>query len=355
MSERAGTDVEKLLSDEGARWRASQPPPPEPALTWLAADRPGARWPIRWQPLAATAAVLAVVAGAVTVASLRRSADDVRLPAASSGTDAVVRDGDVVVGQGEVVALPGRPVQLCPQRPVVALDIPNPPPPPACEVAVTVVGLDLDRLSYRQERDGAVWGSARVVGVYRAGTLTVTRQEAVVDPPREDATAADEVPCPEPAGGWPRQPDPSSPDSLERALGRLNQVINQNPTVFGEVYIRYPYGWHLQDQSNRKGTEVYVVGTVGDLADARRMLEAVFPAEHLCVTRAAWSKAEMSAAESQLRSAQARQVGVSDVRREVLTDRVVAHLVVLDEAASRFLATVAGGRVVAEPMLRPAG
>jgi hypothetical protein len=65
--------------------------------------------------------------------------------------------------------------------------------------------------------------------------------------------------------------------------------------------------------------------------------------------------ADMNAAQTQLRSAQARRVGVSMVRAEVLTDQVVAELVVLDEAASSFLATVAGGRVVANPMLRRVG
>jgi hypothetical protein len=350
MTER---DIDQMLRADGDRWRAAQPAPPEPDVERLLAAA-GTGPDRRWQPLVAAAAVLAVVAGIVTVAGLRQPAKDGQVPVtgSGSGTDAVVRDGDLVVGQGEVVALPGRPVQLCPPRPVVALDIPNPPPPPPCEIAVTVVGLDLGKLSGRQERDGAVWGGARVEGVYRAGTLTVTRQEATVYPAPKDAAAADPVPCPEPSGGWPRQPDRAL---LEPALGRLQQVIRKNSTVFNDVYIRYPYGWHLQDQTNRKGTEVYVVGTVGDIAEARRMLEAVFPAEHLCVTRATWSMAEMNEAERQLRSAEARQAGVSDVRPEVLTDRVVAHLLVLDEAASRYLAAVAGGRVVAEPMLRRVG
>jgi hypothetical protein len=356
------SDVEKLLSEDGARWRASQPPPPEPDLDRLAAARRrGARWqPIvggrgsRWQPLAAAAAVVAVVAAGVVVASLRDSTGGNREdgPVASDRDDMIVRDGDMVRGQGEVVALPGRPVQLCPPRPVARADVAGPPePPPPCEIAVTLEGLDLDRISEREERDGAVWGLALVEGVYRAGTVTVTRQDAPIAPPRDDVTAPDEVPCPEPPGGWPRQPR----GGLEPELTRLRQVIEAHSGVLSDVYVRYPYGWHLQDESNRKGTEVYVVGTTGDVAEAEAMLRAVFPAEHLCVTRVTWSKDAMAAAEEQLRSEAAKQAGISDVRPETLTDRVVAHLVVLDETASTFLAGVAEGRVVADPLLHRVG
>ena len=51
-----------------------------------------------------------------------------------------------------------------------------------------------------------MWGTARVEGVYRAGRLTVTRQEAYRQPPQDkDASTADTVPCPEPVGGWTRR------------------------------------------------------------------------------------------------------------------------------------------------------
>jgi hypothetical protein len=344
-------DVDDRLRADGDQWRAAQAPPPEPDVERLLAAGPGpAR---RWLPFAAAAAVLALVAGAVTIASLGGSSDNDRVSPATHGTTSLVHAGDLAAGQGLVLALPGRPVQLCPPGDVVQISIYPPPVPRPCEVGVTVVGLDLDRLAHREERDGAVWGHAEVEGVYRAGTLTITRQEVPADPPRDDATAPDAVPCPEPPGGWPRQPPEPT---LEPLRNRLRQVIHQHPTLFNDLQIRYPYGWHLQDTSNRKGTEVYVVGTVGDVAEGRRILAAAeFPAAHLCVTQVTWSMADMKAAETQLRSAQARRAGVSSARAEVLTDQVVAELVVLDEAASSFLATVAGGRVVANPMLRRVG
>ena len=337
------TDVDRLLSEDGTRWRAAQPAARELDPALFARPRRS-----RWQPLAAAAAVVVVAAGVVGVASLRRSPDAPPPPAGPA--DEIVRDGDRVAGQGFVVALPGRPVQLCVPSGEATIAIYPPPVPEPCPVAATVTGLDLDRLSNRHERDGAVWGSAWVEGVYRARTLAVTRQEPYREPPRPDAAAPDAVPCPEPAGGWTRPPG-----NMEAAKRRLNQVVNRHAAEYTDPYVRYPYGWHLQDQSNRKGTEVYVVGTTGDVTAARRELERVFPAEHLCVTRASWSKGAMATAQQALQTPQARAVGIGMPSPDTINDRVTAELLVLDEAASRFLAGVADGRVIPEPTLEKVG
>jgi hypothetical protein len=214
---------------------------------------------------------------------------------------------------------------------------------------VTVTGLDLDRLTHRHERDGAVWGTAWVEGVYRAGTLAVTRQLDDRPGPVPDVVTADRLPCPEPPGGWPRQPaDPS------RLIGALTSAVAAHAETYNGPWVGYPYGWHLQDTSQRKGTEVYLVGTTGDIESARRALSALVPAEHLCVTSVRWSKAAMDAAQQQLFGPAAEAAGISGGMGELLADRVVADLVVLDERASRFLAGVAGGRVTPRPLLRKA-
>jgi hypothetical protein len=314
-----------------------------------------------WLPLVAAGAVVAVAAGVAVVLNTRGGGE--QQPAAAGPTsptdptgttspaasgDQVVRDGDRVTGRGQVVALPGRPVQLC--APYATISIYPEPVPGPCRVAVTVTGLDLDRLSNRRERDGAVWGSARVEGIYRAGTLTVTKQLDDRRGPVPDVVTADRVPCPEPPGGWPRQPaDPS------RLIGALTAAVQANPKTYNGPWVRYPYGWHLQDTSERKGTEVYLVGTTGDLETAREALRRLVPAEHLCVTTVRWSKAAMDAAQQQLTGPQAEAAGISGGRGELLEDRVVADLVVLDEHASNYLATVAGGRVIPLPLLRKAG
>jgi len=60
----------------------------------------------------------------------------------------------------------------------------------------------------------------------------------------------------------------------------------------------------------------------------------------------------MDAAQEQLSGPAAEAAGISGGRGELLEDRVVAELVVLDERASDYLATVAGGRVTPRPLLR---
>ena len=337
--------LEARLTAAGDRWRAAQPAPPEPDPALLL--RPHRS---RWQPLAAAAAVVAVAAGAVVGVAVSREAGSPpagRVAGQTAGQNAaspgdVVRDGDRVAGQGTVIAPAGQPPRLCVGG--VTLSIPN-PPPPACVVGVPVTGIDLAQLSPRDERDGVVWGGAWVEAVYRDGTLAVTRQEPYRQPGPGDPTAADEVPCPEPAGGWPRQPD------LRAALSRLNRAVAEHATEYTTPYVTYPYGWHLQDTSNRKGTEVYVVGTTGDVAEARRVLEEVFPARHLCVTRAEWSRGDIAAARRALSTPEALAAGIGRVDDRVLEDRVTAELVVLDERAAGLLAGVADGRVEPEPLL----
>jgi len=133
----------------------------------------------RWAlPAAAGAAALAVVAGVAAVVAVRgssgvppQSAAAAR-PAASGATgrlapaDAVVHDGDRVSGQGRVLAQPGRPVRLCSGGeldPGVAGG--SVPIPAYCEIGITLVGADLEKLGARQERGGVVWGHAEVTGV----------------------------------------------------------------------------------------------------------------------------------------------------------------------------------------------
>ena len=135
------------------------------------------------------------------------------------------------------------------------------------------------------------------------------------------------MPCPEPAGGWPRQPaDPS------RLIGALDAAVQAHPDTYNGPWVRYPYGWHLQDTSDRKGTEVYVVGTTGDLEAARRELARGLPGRaplrdpvRLEQGRDGCRAAGSSPAPRRRRPASPAATA------ELLDDRVVADLVVLDE------------------------
>jgi hypothetical protein len=258
------------------------------------------RWVV---PAVAGAAALAVVAGVVGIAAARGSADARSGPGSqqvASGTagplappDAVVHDGDRVRGQGQVVALPGRPVRLCSGVVAQPAVFDRPLPVPAyCAVGLTLVGADLDRLADRQERGGAVWGLAGVTGIYRDRTVTVTAQDA---PPTADpdlTPAALDLPadCPAPATGWPRREVQALP-----GIDRANQYVGAHPDILGSLSIAYPE----PTRSGAIGTQVLLIGTTGDVAEATRQVRRWY-AGSLCVRSVPHSRAQMLAARAVL-------------------------------------------------------
>jgi hypothetical protein len=254
-------------------------------------------------PVAAGAAALAVVAGVVAVVAVRGSASDTPSAAVSPSTAPasdyeVVRDGDRVRGEGKVVALPGRPVRLClgavaavgvaPGQPVRIADY--------CPLGITLVGVDLDRLADRQERDGAVWGRAEVTGVYRDRTVTVTSQRvrAITDLEQHKPLASDlPADCPAPAGGWPRGEMQGRP-----GIDQTNHYVNAHPDVFGSLSFAYPE----PTRAGAIGTQVLLVGTTGDVAEATRQIRQWYDGS-LCVRKVPHSRAQMLAARAVIQKA----------------------------------------------------
>jgi hypothetical protein len=327
------TDVEDLLTRDGAAWRAAQPAP----LTELDPARLGRRPGPRWQPLAAAAAVVLVaVAGGLAASRPARPTG------ASPG--AVVRDGDRVTGQGVVIAAPGRPVRLCLTPRLVRIG-----DGVACQVGIPLLGVDPARIPRRQEQGGTTWGEAVVTGVYRGGGVAVSALAAPPpQPPLPDDVPADRIDCPAPAGGWPRDSVPAS------AVDRLGRLVRAHPDRYALPFAHFPYAGRDGDTTT-KAAVVMEVGTTGDVAAARRELGRVFPAAHLCVAPVRWNEATKAAATAALSTPAAAAVGIQAPLGERLDDVVEVELLVLDEAASRFLAGVAGGRVVPRPVLTKTG
>jgi hypothetical protein len=265
------------------------------------------RWAI---PAAAGAAALAVVAGVVAVVAVRGSEGTPARPAAaprpgSAGTagrlappDAVVHDGDRIRAEGQVLALPGRPVRLCSgSEPDVGVAPGGSAPVPAyCELGITLLGADVARLGDRQERGGAGWGRAEVTGVYRARTVTVTGQRVppVTDleqqkPPLDDFPAD----CRPPAGGWPRGEVQALP-----GIDRANRYVAAHPEVLGSLSIGYPE----PTRAGEIATQVLLIGTTGDVAEATRQVRRWY-AGSLCVRSVPHSRAQMLAARAVLTAA----------------------------------------------------
>jgi hypothetical protein len=354
------SELDARLRADGARWRAAQPAPPGPDLDRLA--QAGGRWSSRrWQPLAAAAAVVLLAGGVVGVAAtLTRPADrgpDVRPAAAApprpSLRELLVRDGDLVGGYGQVVAVPGRPVRFCAPVPTLGVGTVGDKPPAYCAEGVSLVGLDLGRLMQRRVQQGVVSGESWVEGRLRAGTLTVTRQGG--PGPRQtapDVSFPEQPPCPAPAGGWERR------ELDNAALNRLNGYLTAHPDRYSEIVITYPDGvpsGPTDSPGYSNQTQVALVGTVGDPAAAQRELRGVFGG-NLCVARVPHNRTEVDAARARVDPLMDnRSLHINEVGSDYYGGYVTVGLVVLDQRTyDKLVAADHGtGIVAAQPWLRP--
>ncbi|MEV4314203.1 hypothetical protein [Actinocrispum sp. NPDC049592] len=285
--------IDLLLRDAGEEWRATQPQPPRPDTSrW-----PPARRTTRLAPLIAAASVVALAAAAVVV--LTRSdgpgspangsgmggppnpgTGDTTIPRAAEGVvgmeGLIVHDGDLVEASGQVETRPGKPVLFCEPIPVADVGY-APGQRPSC-IGLPVTGVDLDKLADPAADGDIRTGMARLRGIWRSGTFTVTQQLPYVREPVKPPVNA-QVPCATPPGGWqPKDTGPPLGDTLQ------NYVNNVHPDQFKHPWTAYPYGGPPDGRTeNWNSTSVLVVEVVkGDVDEARRELEKRYPG-NLCV------------------------------------------------------------------------
>ena len=284
------SDVERLLAEAGERWRAEQPPAPEPDLGRLARHR----WRRIAPVIASAAAVLIVVTGVLVVRAVADHKDN--NPPASGLAKLVLRDGDTAEATGKVVAESGRPVRFCPYLAQADVGEAAPPSggvpqrPPACSpFGVTVTGVDLAKLSNRRNSGGVISGDAKLRGIYRDGSLRVTAQSGVpriASPTHPDLPGfLTKTPCAAPAGGWTGAPNN---DAIARYLSRHSDRFNG-------LGVNYP---------NPKLFRIWVavVGvSTGDLGAAQAELRSRF-GPNVCTVRFPYTVAEQKKAWQQLES-----------------------------------------------------
>jgi hypothetical protein len=217
--------------------------------------------------------------------------------------------------------------------------------PAYCPLGITLVGADLDRLADREDRGGAVWGRAEVTGVYRDRTVTVTGQRVrtVTDVERDKPLAPDlPADCRPPAGGWPRHEVQAMP-----GIDQVGRYVAAHPDVLGSLSIAYP-------EPTRSGaieTQVLLVGTTGDVAEATRQIRRWY-AGSLCVRSVPHSRAQVLAARTVLDPAMtdsARQVRyglVSVGETSVGGDPRIAMTVLVYDEQAHGLRTSAGADLV---------
>jgi hypothetical protein len=215
--------VDDLLAKAGSQWRAGQPSAPEPDLDRIT-DQTGRR-PRYWAPVLAAASVLVIAATAALVVlpgKEKPTADPVQTLATGNGMDQarlLVRNGDRVEVDGQVIAAPGKPVLYCAPHSQPAIGyLPGMEPAPACPAGLEVklTGVDLDRLSSPSTVKRVRTGQAHLTGIWTDRAIAVQNQSA----PRSGTPDywLPQVPCKEPPGGW--------------KLGNVNEPISPAVTAF---------------------------------------------------------------------------------------------------------------------------
>ncbi len=193
----------------------------------------------------------------------------------------VLHDGDRVHAGGRVVAVPGRPVRFCAPIAVAAVGYAagREPAPAYCDWGVDVQGVDLNAMSSRRAKAGAVEGYANLVGTYRAsGVIDVVTQ----GPYRvtDSSLPPDQPPCPAPPGGWP--------------TGSADENLDLTPI---EDYSRAHPGVVLTPAELRPSRR-QVLAYVLTLTDPGPVDVALRPSygARLCVVRSRYSRGQISGA-----------------------------------------------------------
>ncbi|MEV6416547.1 hypothetical protein [Kribbella sp. NPDC051718] len=276
--------VDDLLAEAGAQWRATQPSPPEPDLDRIMSSKssPKRRWLI---PTLAAASVAAIATAALIIPDHDEPA--VAPPAtgptpmlaqgsAAAGKptadDLLVRNGDKVEVNGDIIAAPGKDAMYCPVEATnLPLIDPATQPAPSCDGSgVKLIGLDPARLTGAKLVKGVSVGQAHVVGVWKDKTITVEQQTAYLKPPPWNPDA---IACPAPAGGWPSKPSNFTSTPVQNFLDARKDEISG-------TRLKYPAG------RSRKAPVVIAIGVAhGDLAAFRKTFETIYQG-NLCVYRA---------------------------------------------------------------------
>jgi hypothetical protein len=327
-------EVDRILRHAGASWRASQPAAREPDLDRLLASPGRVR---RWLPVLAAASVAIVAAGIAVLQNGNGSGSDpsatTSAPATTSEQRLVVRNGDRVEVTGTVIAAPGKPVVWCPDLPQAdtgsVVGMKAAPPCPG-RLAVTLTGVDLERLTNPRTVQGVRTGTATLRGIWHDRTIDVQETAA----PRRSAPPApdrDQVPCAAPAAGW----KAGKWGDVIIDSESLTSYVGAHPERFGNLRMAYPKGRPAGDPTKWNAVvEVFVVEVFdGDVAKARNDLERLYSG-NLCVApgdpRLRFDTDEMARANAIVQQL-ATDGGVFAATRVEQGKRAEIQLVVVDE------------------------
>jgi len=272
-------DIDQLLREEGARWRAGQPTIPDLDLPSFdngpsAKRRRGAI--LGLGSVGVLTVALALMLGfkwspALDPASSEPpdsqapgSTGSVATPAPTPLNLSIVRAGQAVAAAGTLGEYKGN-AYLCPTR---LLGI---------EGGLGCLSADLVLV-----RNAQSWrGDVRIEGVWTGDAIeaiTITPEE------RSNGPSWPPIPCDPPAGGWPGLPTADDDDSAGLAL---QSEIDSRPS-------RYLGLWPAAavDDAGKVMNRAVVVGTVDDVEAVTAELTAIYPF-NLCVVHSQFSAADL--------------------------------------------------------------
>ncbi|QNE18376.1 hypothetical protein F1D05_11315 [Kribbella qitaiheensis] len=350
-------EVDDLLTEAGARWRAGQPSPPEPDLDRIIVSKKPRRWVV---PALAAASVAAIATAAIvflpdrndpspSVAQGKESTAAGKGAIASTGArkhPLQVRNGDRVQVDGQVVAAPAKPAVYCIP---VASDLPAtvgaPPKPAACApgAEVKLTGVDPDRLSGLPTVDGVKAGFAHLEGIWTDGQIAVDKQGPVVKLPDAGST----VPCAAPTGGW------KPGDSSDLVTPAVEAFVSARPNQLQELSIGWPNGLPT-DNGASTGPSVLMIGVAhGDVAQIRRLLTPLVKG-NLCVTQVKLSKTEVDNLRNKLAAIPTSVLSPLSYGGGVGDHPVNIDLRVLDDKAVTALEPLGLDNLNIQPVIKPA-
>jgi hypothetical protein len=342
-------EVDDLLAKAGAQWRAGQPSAPEPDLDRITAG--GGRRFRRWVPAVAAASVAVIAAAALVVpgSGEEKVAEPAHTLASGNKTDPsglLVRNGDRVEVDGQVIAAPGKPVVFCQPLPTPAVGgLPEAPPSCPANHAVKLTGVDLDRLSQPSTIQGVRSGSAHLIGIWTDGSIAVQEQNE----PRPFHDENMEVPCAPPPGGWPvtNEAYPTS---------KLQAFVDARPDQLGAIWNGWPKGGPGPDSPDAnpslKPTVVMVGVAHGEVAAIRQAVEPLY-AGNLCVYRTRYSQNEVKQLGAAVTALRLEQFGVYGVGLGVGDRPVDVDLLVVNEKVLAMLSPIGLDKLNLQPAVRP--
>jgi hypothetical protein len=344
-------EVDDLLKEAGARWRAGQPSAPEPDLDRIIRPKKPRRWVV---PALAAASVAAIATAALvflpdknepSVAQGKESAQGSIAVAQSKKHPLQVRNGDRVQVDGQVIAAPGKPVVYCfPIHSILPL-IPGDPKPPKCaageEVVLTGVAVDsLPRLSTIQ---GVKSGYAHLEGIWADGKIAVDKQGPVASMPDTPT----KVPCAAPVGGW------KPGDSSNLVTPAVEAFVRARQDQLQDLSIGWPNGLQIENGAPSGPSVLMVWVAHGDLAQIRQLLAPLVKG-NLCVSQVKLSKTEIDKLLTQVVAIPASVLSPTSIGGGVGDHPVTIDLRILDDKAIAALEPIGLDNLTIQPVIKPA-